>query len=377
MAEVKVQGKQLEWARKFRKFTLVQAAGQMGVPMRDLQAFERGLKYPTTTIFKRMGKIYGMPQATLLLSHPPRTESKQLKDFRTVAGDAPDIGPETSLVISRIRSYQQQLTDFRTRGFDRSTTIPRISANRDPHRAGEGERSRLGVTLEDQLGWSGSAVAFRTWRRIIEEQGICVYLEKFPLGDCRGVSILDDTGFPAILINKSEPAKEVAWIFSLMHEYAHILIGKPGISDRNFDNRIESFCNKFAAGLLMPLANLKRVVSPWPNEAMDWEAEEIRLFSRKLKVSQQALALRFESIGIANSGFYHKFKEAQPKLGMKNDTKGGPVPLATRRLHALGRRFPSVVLAAMDSGATTALKAAQILNANVSVLDKIRERLGS
>ena len=155
-----------------------------------------------------MAKVYGIPEVTLLLKSPPTTEQDQLKDFRTrtVAGLIPEIGPETNIIISRIRAYQRKLGDIADTGFDNSAApLPSINTKDDAYRAGEHERTRFGFTLADQLNWSGADEAFRNWRKLIEAQGVCVYVDKFPLNDCRGVSVLDDPRFPAILLNKSEP----------------------------------------------------------------------------------------------------------------------------------------------------------------------------
>ncbi|MCV5934791.1 ImmA/IrrE family metallo-endopeptidase, partial [Escherichia coli] len=43
-----------------------------------------------------------------------------------------------------------------------------------------------------------------------------------------------------------------AQVFTLFHEVAHIWVGKAGVSNWQFDNKIESFCNKVAAEVLMP-----------------------------------------------------------------------------------------------------------------------------
>ncbi len=377
MANVKVNKKQLEWARNLRRYTLAQAAGQIRISKSDLQLYEAGLKQPTTTIFKKMASVYGLPEATLLLDSPPTTAPDELKDFRTrtIAGLVPEIGPETNIIISRIRAYQRKLSDMRQNGFEyMGASLPHIDPSSDPFIEGEKERARLNIPLSDQLRWYGPDEAFRNWRKIIEAQSVCIYFDRFSIDECRGVSILDDLHFPAILLNKSEPARHVAWIFSLMHEYAHILIGLPGISDQNYDNKTETFCNRFASAFLMPTCFLQEIIKPWPSAPIDWDGRRIIEFAAQFKVSQQAMALRLEAIGIAPDGFFNSFKEKQPKI--KRRSKGGMVTPAKMRLYTLGRLFPTTIIHALDNGAIGQVEATQILNANTIVIEKIRGNLG-
>jgi len=54
---------------------------------------------------------------------------------------------------------------------------------------------------------------------------------------------------------------EGAKIFTFLHEYCHLLLRRTGISDEQNGNRIEKFCNQFAASCLIPQAQLAAVVN--------------------------------------------------------------------------------------------------------------------
>ena len=74
--------------------------------------------------------------------------------------------------------------------------------------------------------------AFNNWRAIIERSGCCVLLQKFSLEECKGFTLYEDQNTPVIIISKAEeydPAKT----FTLVHEYCHLLLREPGISDQN------------------------------------------------------------------------------------------------------------------------------------------------
>jgi Zn-dependent peptidase ImmA (M78 family) len=76
---------------------------------------------------------------------------------------------------------------------------------------------------------------------------------------------------------------ENAWVYTLIREYAHLLIRRPGISDQNPRNPVEAFCNRFEAAFLMPIEALRRLLPVWPEHPSDWDDATIRGVARQLK----------------------------------------------------------------------------------------------
>jgi Zn-dependent peptidase ImmA (M78 family) len=248
--------------------------------------------------------------------------------------------------------------------------LPHYSERDDPAVLGMKERTRLGVGINEQIKKFKANDAFKRWRAIIEKQGVSVFLKKYPWTDSRGFSLHDDLSTPAIVINKAEET-EVAKTFSLIHEYAHLLIRRPGLSDHNPKNPVEAFCNRFAAAFLMPDAALKKLLPRWPNEPVDWTFGEVAAWARQLKVSQAALALRLEQAKLAPEGFYSRFN--RPNL---------PVPAAPRlppkvnpsivRIFEIGGNLPGAVMGALDRGTISEVTAVQALGLNPEYFDKVR-----
>lgn len=376
MTDVHVNGKTLKWAREYRRLTVKQAARALEIRSADLLEYEEGGKLPTMGVFEKMSKAYMLPTATLVLPSPPTNIPKHPKDFRTVEGRPADLSYETLGIISRVRLYQNRLADLAE--IDPEFTplpVRRYSMRGDPGKLGEHERNLIAVSIGDQLGWYNEDDAFRKWRRIIEDQGIYVYMEKFPIDDCKGISLLDHDNLPALIINKNEDSA-VAKTFSLIHEYAHILFRRPGISNRNFENVTEAFCNKFAAAFLLPEAALKRVLAQWPTSPIEWDRDEIVEAARALKVSQLAMTLRLEGLQLAPEGFYVRFKEKQfkPKKHPKKTDSGGP-GYTILRIYDLGRRFPRAILSASARGTISKVDAAAILNTPEHLFNTMKARL--
>ena len=371
MVDVPVSKEVLIWARKFRGLEVEEAADRLGFPVEELQAYEGGGRYPSLGKFEKIANTYRLPQATLFRKTPP-LEPPMPKDYRTFDGGAAKQSFEFHVALSHIRTLQKTLRDLSEDDEEfLRPSLPVYYLNRDPWMQGEEERKRLGITIEDQLGWS-SAEAFRRWRAVLERIGIATYLQKFDVQDCRGFSLFEDGGVPAIIINKAEEYDR-ARIFTLLHEYAHILIRQPGISDQSFKHPIEAFCNRFAAAFLMPVDALRLLLPRWPNKPVEWEDGTVRYMASRLKVSQRALALRMEELGVAPAGFYKQ--HAWPVKPKKRTKKAGGGSYVAIRLSELGGRYTSAVMSALDRNVIGPVQAADALAISTDHFDSVRVTL--
>ena len=95
-----------------------------------------------------------------------------------------------------------------------------------PRRPLEKARAAIGIDLEEQIAWPSVWQALKHWRAAVEAQHAYVFQLKMPIEEARGFSLLEQR-CPAIVLNQSDaPA---ARIFTLFHEYAHLLLAKPGL----------------------------------------------------------------------------------------------------------------------------------------------------
>jgi Zn-dependent peptidase ImmA (M78 family)/DNA-binding XRE family transcriptional regulator len=364
MAEIPVSGAVLTWARKFRGLSPDEAATAIGIARAKLDELEREVQRPNLTTFEKIAAVYKLPLATLFRRTPP-PEPPALVDFRTFEGAPPQTSFDFRIALSNVRSLQATLQVLRSDDDNfHLAALRQYNVARDPFQQAEAERQAIGVTVQRQLNWNVND-GFRRWRAIIERLGVSVYLQKFDLRDCRGCALLEDGVIPAILINKAEES-ENARAFTLIHEYAHLLVRRPGISDLNRRNPIEAWCNRFAAGFLMPVAALRRVLPIWPEEPQDWDDVTIREAARELKVSAQALAIRLEEIGIAPTGMSRRFVVIiKPK-------KPGKVSYVRKHLSEIGGRYTSSVISALDREIIDAVHASEALALKPGSLDDAR-----
>lgn len=371
MGQIPVSGEVLKWAREFRMLTIEDAADKIGISEQDLEDLEEEIKAPTLGQFEKIAHQYKLPQATLFRSKPPKTPTLP-DDFRTFEGRPPRFSYDFSVSFSNVLHLNSSAHKVFEDDEDWKVPIlPSIPMSNNPDTLGEAERRRLGITPDDQLGWSAGE-AFRRWRSIIESQGIFVFLQEFPLDDCRGFTIYENNDIPVIVINKSEQFDR-ARTFTLLHEYAHILVRKPGISDLNRKNPVESFCNKFAAGFLMPKDAIRSLIKTWPNAPADWEEKDIKRWAGRLKVSQWALALRFEELGLAPEGFHRKFSWHRGYTSRKPSlAPGGPDPNVTK-LSEMGGYYVSQILGSLDRKIISEAQVVDALGISTDAFSKARD----
>jgi Zn-dependent peptidase ImmA (M78 family)/DNA-binding XRE family transcriptional regulator len=343
MTAVPVKGSVLKWARKFRGLDEAQAAERLGIAVADLIAYEQERKQPSVTLFEAFASKYRLPQATMFLLTPPDLPPEPA-DFRSVGGKKRKKRSfEFSVALSNIRTW---LFYFEKLAADDADFIPpklpQLSISDDASVAGERERRRLKIPVGEQLSWRPRE-AFARWRAHLEKQGVLVFQQKFPMEDCRGFSLYGSENTPAVIVNKEEPF-DVAKAFTIWHEYCHLLLRRPGISDQNFSDPTEAFCNRFSAAFLIPTEALRAVLPVWPNDPVNWSAGDVVRWAAQLKVSRRALAIRLEQAHLAPIGFSDQFGWS----GDERKKLAGKGNYVATRLSEIGSGYTGKLLAALD-----------------------------
>jgi len=375
MVDVPVNAKVLVWARKERGLNEEQAAKLLRLSMQELRDLEGGHKKPSLALLDRMARQYQIPFASLLMPDPlPDNARPTIPDFRTHLGEGPKLDHELMTAIDVVNLQIEMFAEVKEAHPElfQAPPLPNYSNITDAERAAHTERARIAPSIDTQIGWTGVATAFRHWRAIIESQGIFVHLMSIgPENDVRGFAIYDEREIPIILINGDE-VETSARIFSLIHEHAHLLIRKPGISDQNRKDKTERWCNQFAAYFLMPADRFKEeALKIDPSRA--WSDTAIRKIAEIFKVSMSAAALHLEDVGLARAGFYDQ-KQAQWKP--RKPRKGGPpMPYAERQVNRLGVRHVSVVLDALDRRYINQLDAYELTEVGPKHFDDLRTEI--
>lgn len=295
----------LKSARELRNLSVEKAAELLGIEPDMLRDLERGASQPTLTQLKTMSKKYRLPLATFAHSEPVQPPER-VTDYRTVEGAPAVPSLELSVALDEARQLQEFVSELveADEALYQRPELPVATRGDDPERLAASERNRLGYTAAVQFDTRDAADALNFLRTAIEGQGIFVYFVKgAPPTDFRGFCLLGDEYEPPVIGVNDEESVPGAALFTLVHEYCHLLLRAPGVSGRELRNPTERFCNSFAAGFLMPPQVLRQALPLW-DRPREWDDGEIADGARRLRVSQQALALRLEELGQARSGFY-------------------------------------------------------------------------
>lgn len=359
------------WARKRCKLSPDHAAQLLQCTLDHLTQIESGEVTPTAGLFRRMANVYLLPEATLL-GLLPTNELALPKDFRSFEGAKVDLSYETVVAILRVQERQAAIA--RLAEMDDEILAPELpihSLREDPEELGMSLRRSLGFRVIDQLRLTPQK-AFLRWRMAVEDLGVSVYVEPLGDDDARGVSIYFNE-FPAIIIDQNEK-QNGARIFTLFHEFAHLLVRQTGISNFSPRNSVERFCNRFAAAFLLPKEAVQAVFDVAEGKKIDPSLSELEFAARKLSVTMSQLALRLETLGYARKGFYGSIvsmlKPSQPAPRQK----GGPA-FRYIYLSRYGHNLPSYVIGSLDRGQISTTEAARIMDASPAHIGDLRRTI--
>jgi Zn-dependent peptidase ImmA (M78 family) len=380
MVAVPVNPKVLAWARSERGLLEEEAARRLKTDVADLLALERGDRIPTLGELERIASQYSIPLLSLLLPEPlppVKTQRPKLQDFRAFEGQpAEDLSHETLLAIEDAYAYIEALADLKQTdpALISRPTLPVFNLSNKAASAAASERARHKISVEAQIGWKTDREAFLIWREVVEAQGVFACQLKLGADDARGFAISDDNEIPLLVIDSSEvgyPAK----IFTLWHEYAHLLLRQSGISNQNHRNVVERFCNSFAANYLMPEEHFIREAKFVRQTASPWSDLHLKRLAEIFKVSKSAVAIQLESTGLANDGFYREMLAQWRKR--QQAPSGGRATHIEKQVNRLGGRYLETIGAALNQGTISKIDAYEFTSIKPKYFDDVIREVGN
>lgn len=358
--------------------TPVEAADKLGVSEQRLRLWEAGDEQPTATAVSNMAGLYGRPLAIFFLAEPPGAEAPP-QDFRlrTVGGQPPVVGRDLLVAIRQVRQWQK--TFVRLSEVDDSLVspnrLPQVQLGSPPDAVAETVRALLDVEVAQQLQWRDPLQALSTWREHVEALGVLVFALKLKREVCRGFSLIIDSGPPVIALASESPQ---ARLFTLMHELTHLTLGLDGIctefEDLTDRGRVESFCNRVAARILMPSDLVQTTVEEsFSYVGENWEIENLRSLARWLSVSLPAVALRLEETGIGRSGLYQDIVQRVSQQDVERQSRGGGGQNSWPgvRIAERGTRYSSAIYESWRKTLISKGDAASAMNMKASYVEDI------
>jgi Zn-dependent peptidase ImmA (M78 family)/transcriptional regulator with XRE-family HTH domain len=376
VTDVPVNPGVLAWARSERGLTLADAAERLGVPEEELKELEDGARMPTVGELRNMAAKYEIGFSALLMPEPlPATTRLRVDDFRTHRGEGAAWNPELLAALDDINIFTDAMADLKQAVPELiRSNLPTLNSNSNVANAAERERERMGFTIDQQFGWS--KYIFRRFRSMIEAQGVFVYVMNVgTTEDWRGLAIMDERDIPFIALNGNEAETE-ARVFSLIHEYCHILLRVSAISDQRQRGTIEGFCNSFAAFFLMPRQDFRAATREIGGRTFknDWSDEELKKIGERFKVSMSAAAIHLERLDLAPTGFY-RAKLTEWRVRTPRKREGGIIPYYEQVANRLGNRHVSVVFEALDRGYIDQLDAYEMLDVKPESFPRLQSEI--
>lgn len=338
---------------------------------------------PTLKQLEKFAAQTFTPLGYFFLPEPPE-EHLPIPDFRTVT-DREVAHPSPHLLET---IYAAQLRQEWMRSFLIEKGEPPLAfiGTRSPGDAPEEVAADVRRTLGLDPHWNRSfdtwEEALRTLIRKIEDAGVLVMINgvvennthrPLDVEEFRGF-VLTDSYAPLVFINGSDA--KAAQMFTLIHELAHLWLGKGGVSNLNTlvapENEIEIFCNRVAAEFLVPA---REIVSVWA-EVRSSDRPFHRL-ARAFKVSPVVAARRALDLDLISRARYFEFYQdyKAEAAQRKAKTSGGGnfyLTLGTR----LGKRFPAAVYSAAKEGRLSYGEAYKLTGVSGESFDKFGREFG-
>lgn len=386
----------LRWARDKSNLSLEEAAKHAGVSgtkkvssTERLASWENGDDAPTRKQLNDLAKAYYRPVLTFYMKQPPEQTSR-LPDFRTI-GDHPvaEGGNVLEAFVRKMRAKQQEIVELITEDMSEIVHLPfigRFTHNDEPKIIAEDIRQELQFDTSKQQSFRDRDALFRALRTKAEEIGIFVLLQgnlgshhtNIEADEFRGIALADPVA-PFIIINNNDA--NAAYVFTLIHEMAHLWLGETGVSNLSpfsgtqREVNIETLCNQVATEFLMPR---ELIEEKWGTAEGISLYEKIANIAIQLSISRAATANRLWKLGILSDeqwwALYRTYQSEWRKHRAKQKEKsGGPSYYVTTRSQ-LGNAIIRTVLGAVDAGSLTYTRASRILGVNAKSFDGLRAR---
>jgi Zn-dependent peptidase ImmA (M78 family) len=250
----------------------------------------------------------------------------------------------------------------------------------DAEEAGHQIRELLGVTWLGQTGWASAYEALNAWRAAMESKGVLVFQSSgVDLEEMRGTCIPDQP-LPVIMLNSKDAPH--GRIFSLLHEFAHILLHAGGhqtsrmIGARSPEEQpLEVAANAFAAAALLPAHSFLATAEHYVGVA-EGNDDALRRLAQKVKVSPEVILRRLVTLRKAPEGTYRRKRDAWgASLWYVRASAGGPVPMEVRTIASDGRGYTRLVMNAYDQRLISTNAASDYLGVKPRHFTNIRREL--
>ncbi len=361
MARVTINPELLCWARERAGFSL----DKLHKRFPKLELWERGEARPTIKQLESFAKAVFIPVGYLFLAEPPE-EQVPIPDLRTVGGNiSGPPSPDLLDVLYLCQRRQAWYRDYaRSGGDEPHLFVGSVNIDAPVEESAAEIRHVLGFDLEARRSCPTWTEALRQFIEQTEKLGVLVMVSgvvgsnnrrKLDPGEFRGFALADKYA-PLVFINGSDT--KAAQIFTLAHELAHIWLGESALSDVSPDSqpsqKIEIWCNRVAAELLVPIKVLRDYL---PSEK---PLDAVQDLARQFKVSTLVILRRIRDAGAISKNIFQEAYNKELDRIRELPKYGGGNFYLTQEVRA-SRRFVKALVVSTLEGQTLFRDAFQLL----------------
>ena len=346
-----------------------------------LGAWERGEAQPTLRQLEQFAKATYTPVGYLFLREPP-VERVPIPDLRTLPGvprDRPS--PDLLDTIYLCQQRQEWYREFaRTMGEAQLGFVGSAQVTDDVVATAAAMRRALGFDLDGRRQLPTWTEALRRFIEQADGLGVLVMVSgvvgsnnrrKLDPEEFRGFALADALA-PLVFVNGADT--KAAQMFTLAHELAHVWLGESALSDVSPSSapsqRVESWCNRVAAELLVPLAALREALPH--GDALD----EVPALARRFKVSTLVILRRLlDARRLAREAFEEAYEAELAHLRALPRTSGGDFYLTLGA--RAGKTFARALVISTLEGRTSFTEAFRLLGfKKMATFRELGENLG-
>ncbi len=362
MIQVPVNPEMLRWARERAEISVDDLVHRFPKYIE----WERGEVKPTLNQLEKFSSTTHAPLGYFFYPTPPEY-SFPIPDFRTV-GNVPLNRPSLNL-LHTVYLCQRRQDWYREYAMLAGEDSVPFAGSETIDSDIETTSRVINETLQTNLQESNIQSWSDSLRHLIDRAeciGILVMVSgvvgnnthrKLSFEEFRGFALIDDFA-PLVFINGANT--KATQVFTLIHELAHIWIGESGLSDISPDSQptheVESWCNRVAAEVLMPLSSVAEQYRT--NEKLP---DTLTRLARYYKVSTLVVLRRIYDLGKLDRNTFRKAYQSElERLTHFRGTSGGVFQNSlTARV---GRRFGRALVESTLEGHTTYSEAFQLLD---------------
>ena len=335
-----------------------QAAKKAGISTGELVKTEEGKKKVTITLIKKLSEAYEYPLVTFFEEKAPEQPHK-LKDYR----------------INRNKTINPEVKKAERRAYYLVNALEEISEEKSsmPEHLKDNTAVQLAGWLKEKIRLEKPQVkkadkALDHYKDELENKlGIVITESPLKNKDVRAFSI--NSRIPIVVLNESDKAE--IKLFSLFHELCHLLQKNSTIcsTESSTKDEVESYCNKFAAEILIPTNEIRR-------ERTHFSGRNVSELSRKYFVSKHAVMIKLLNENLITQADYSKFRNAfNEKIPGKNKkasekNKSGRKNWEKTYLKRVGKKAAKTVRNAYVHGRISTADALDILNVKSKYAEK-------